>query len=268
MPILVSDPRATQPAKSAVMVSRRVAHRSLHIESKEGHPYPEDHFASRTQCSSRMRWFCTYGSVRARQVTTTATAKTHSGVAESMRAISVVRLCAVKADIQAINHTKGCWSVLRKKSERGFGRVIPLTASATVFVRNPLGAPPFSMASATSPPLLAKRWTALAIELKELDNILGPLTQHTPRLREQFGVGAKLAATLISVVGDNPERLKSNQRLPASRGVRPLPASSGKTVLHCLNRGGDESANNALWATTMVCMEVSTNPSVSGMQSH
>ena len=34
----------------------------------------------------------------------------------------------------------------------------------------------------------------------------------------------------------------------------PIPASSGKTVRHRLNRGGDRSANNALWTIAMVRM--------------
>lgn len=37
-------------------------------------------------------------------------------------------------------------------------------------------------------------------------------------------------------------------------GVNPLPASSGKTVRHRLNRGGDRQANNALWTIAMVRM--------------
>ncbi|MFT4564999.1 MAG: transposase [Gammaproteobacteria bacterium] len=37
-------------------------------------------------------------------------------------------------------------------------------------------------------------------------------------------------------------------------GVNPLPASSGKTVRHRLNRGGSRAANNALWAIAMVRM--------------
>jgi transposase len=102
---------------------------------------------------------------------------------------------------------------------------------------------------------LAKRWTALAAELKELDAMLDLLTQqHAHRLRDQFGVGPQSAATLISVAGDNPERLKSESALAALCGVSPLPASSGKTVRHRLNRGGNRSANNALWTIVMVRM--------------
>ncbi len=37
-------------------------------------------------------------------------------------------------------------------------------------------------------------------------------------------------------------------------GVAPLPASSGKTNRHRLNRGGDRIANNALWRIVLVRM--------------
>jgi len=56
------------------------------------------------------------------------------------------------------------------------------------------------------------------------------------------------------VAGDNPERLKSEAALAALCGTSPLQASSGKTVRHRLNRGGNRSANNALWTIAMVRM--------------
>jgi len=103
--------------------------------------------------------------------------------------------------------------------------------------------------------MLAKRWLMLAEELEELDAMLERLTsQHAKRLRQQFGVGPHTAAVLIAVAGDNPERLRSEAALAALCGASPLQASSGKTVRHRLNRGGDRSANNALWTIAMVRM--------------
>lgn len=48
--------------------------------------------------------------------------------------------------------------------------------------------------------------------------------------------------------------LKNEAALAAFYGVSPLQASSGKTVRHRLNRGGDRAANNALWTIAMVRM--------------
>ena len=79
---------------------------------------------------------------------------------------------------------------------------------------------------------------ALAAELKELDAALEQLTtQFAPHLREQFGVGSQTAAMLSAVAGEHPERLRSKAALAARCGVNPLPASSGKTIRHRLNRG-------------------------------
>ena len=42
------------------------------------------------------------------------------------------------------------------------------------------------------------------------------------------------------------ERLRSEASFAALCGVSPVPASSGKTIRHRLNRGGDRAANSAL----------------------
>lgn len=110
-------------------------------------------------------------------------------------------------------------------------------------------------ALATALRLLGKRWLVLTKEISELDKALEHLTrEHAVRLRGQFGIGPQTAAVLLAVAGDNPERLKNEAALAALCGVSPLQASSGKTVRHRLNRGGDRAANNALWTIAMVRM--------------
>jgi transposase len=90
--------------------------------------------------------------------------------------------------------------------------------------------------------LLAKRWTVLAAELKLLDQELDRLTKaYCARLRNRMGVGPYCAAILVTAAGDNPDRLKSEASLAALCGGSPLPASSGKTVRHQLNRGQSNS---------------------------
>ncbi|WP_420359811.1 transposase [Aeromonas veronii] len=78
--------------------------------------------------------------------------------------------------------------------------------------------------------------------------------QHARRLLEQFGVGLQTATVLLSTAGDNPERLRNAASLTIFCGVNPLPTSSGKTVRHRLNRGGNRAANNALWTIAMIRM--------------
>ncbi|MDQ0627139.1 IS110 family transposase [Paraburkholderia graminis] len=185
----------------------------------------------------------------------TAIPKEQSGVAEAMRAISVARRSAVKAKTQAINQLRA----LLVSAPQDIRERLLKTKTAQCIVScarlRSLGATPVLQALTATLRLLAKRWIALDEELKALDAMLESLTtQHARRLRERFGVGPQTAAVLIAVAGDNPERLKSEAALAALCGTSPLQASSGKTVRHRLNRGGDRSANNALWTIAMVRM--------------
>jgi len=64
-----------------------------------------------------------------------------------------------------------------------------------------------------------------------------------PALLEEVGVGPISAAKLLVC---DPGRFKSEAAFARCNGTAPIPASSGKTVRHRLNRGGDRQANNAI----------------------
>jgi transposase len=82
---------------------------------------------------------------------------------------------------------------------------------------------------------------------------LDRLTQErAPELRAAFGVGPDTAAELLIVAGDNPRRVRSEAAFAALCGVAPLPASSGQTTRHRLNRGGHRHANAALYRVVIV----------------
>ncbi len=185
----------------------------------------------------------------------TAIPKAQTGAAEAMRTISVARRSAVKAKTQTINQLRAILvSAPQEIRERLLKTKAEQCVAACARLRQ-LGETPLLQTLTTTLRLLAKRWLTLTAELKELDASLDQLTsQFAPHLREQFGVGPQTAAMLIAVAGDNPERLRSEAALAALCGVNPLPASSGKTVRHRLNRGGDRQANNALWTFAMVRM--------------
>lgn len=185
----------------------------------------------------------------------TAIPKSQSGAAEAMRTISVARRSAVKAKTQAINQLRALLVSAPQDIRERLWRTKPeQCVAACVRIRN-LGDTTLLQTLTSTLRLLAKRWLMLAAELKELDATLDHLTSRSAkRLREQFGVGPQTAATLIAVAGDNPDRLHSEAALAALCGASPLQASSGKTTRHRLNRGGDRSANNALWTIAMVRM--------------
>jgi transposase len=107
---------------------------------------------------------------------------------------------------------------------------------------------------------LARRHAALTEEISDLDTLLQPLVeQANPRLLQVHGVGPEVAAQLLTTAGDNPQRLRSDAAFAMLCGAAPLPASSGKTNRHRLNRGGDRQANNALWRIALCRMK--THPS-------
>ena len=55
------------------------------------------------------------------------------------------------------------------------------------------------------------------------------------------------APALVVAAGDNPGRLKGEAAFSMMCGASPIPASSGKTERHRLNRGGNRQANWALY---------------------
>lgn len=185
----------------------------------------------------------------------TAIPKLQSGVAEAMRTVSVARRSAVKAKTQAINQLRSLLVSAPQEIRERLWRTKPNECvNACARIRS-LGNTALLQTLTSTLKLLAKRWLMLAAELKELDDALESLTSRSAkRLRQQFGVGPQTAATLMAVAGDNPERLRSEAALAALCGASPLQASSGKTTRHRLNRGGDRSANNALWTIAMVRM--------------
>lgn len=72
-----------------------------------------------------------------------------------------------------------------------------------------------------------------------------------PALLALQGVGPEVAGQLLTTAGDNPDRLRSEAALAHLCGVAPIPASSGRTHRHRLNRGGDRAANNELYTIVM-----------------
>ena len=94
---------------------------------------------------------------------------------------------------------------------------------------------------------LARRILELGDEIAALDELIKPLvTALAPQLLARVGIGIEVAGQLLVTAGDNPDRLRSEASFAMLCGVAPLPASSGMTRRHRLNRGGDRQANSAL----------------------
>jgi transposase len=86
------------------------------------------------------------------------------------------------------------------------------------------------------------------------DLIVPLVTARAPGLLGLYGVGHDTAALLLIAAGDHPERLRSEAAWAHMCAVAPIPASSGKTRRHRLNRGGNREANHALWPIVITRM--------------
>ncbi|MGN8159571.1 IS110 family transposase [Salinisphaera sp. RV14] len=94
---------------------------------------------------------------------------------------------------------------------------------------------------------LARRYIELDDEIADYDAMIKMLVDElAPDLIARRAIGYNSASQLLITAGDNPERLRSEASFAALCGVSPIPASSGKTHRHRLNRGGDRAANSAL----------------------
>ena len=71
------------------------------------------------------------------------------------------------------------------------------------------------------------------------------VTTHAQALLAMPGVGAVTAAVVLTV-WSHPGRIRSEAALAQIAGTCPIPASSGKTIRHRLNRGGDRQLNKAI----------------------
>jgi transposase len=95
---------------------------------------------------------------------------------------------------------------------------------------------------------LGRRMEFPGAQIERLADLIVPLvTVRAPRLLSLYCVGPDTAALLLIAAGDRPERLHSEAAWARMCAVAPVPASSGKTRRHRLNRGGNREAGHALW---------------------
>ncbi|KQN53593.1 transposase [Serratia sp. Leaf51] len=186
---------------------------------------------------------------------TKAVPKLQSGACEALRIISVARRSAVKAKTQAINQLRALLVSAPQDIRDMMWKSKPHECVTACMSFESAEKSPLFLALCCTLRSLTKRWLALAEELTQLDELLDNLIQeYAGSLRRPFGVGPQTAAILLAVAGENPERLKNEAALTSLCGVNPLPASSGKTIRHRLNRGGSREVHNALWTIALVRM--------------
>ena len=182
-----------------------------------------------------------------------ATPKSGEGEVEMIRMFKSTKDSAVKARTQAINQMK---ALVVTAPARLREHLTGLTAAALVTrsksfrpgrMEGPTAAAKYALRS------LARRYRQLGNEIKDLEAEIQRLTRTAaPALVDGFGIGPDTAATLLIAAGSNPDRLHSEAAFASLCGVNPIPASSGKTNRHRLNRGGLRQANAALHRIVVV----------------
>ena len=183
----------------------------------------------------------------------TGTQKAGDGRVEMIRMLKIARDSAVKARTQSLNQIRALLVTAPaelRESLAGLtvGRLLDRCAA---FRPGVLDSP--TAVARHSLRLLARRNLQLRTEARELQvAIRGQILSTAPELLESFGVGPDGAATFLLTAGDNPGRLRSEAAFAALCGSSPIPASSGKTTRHRLNRGGDRQANAALHRVVVV----------------
>jgi transposase len=186
----------------------------------------------------------------------TALAKTQTGACEMIRHIKTARDSAVKSRSQAmitlktliinvpaelrdaLDLIKGPITLIRHIAALRPGKVTTTTASAKAAMR-----------------AIARRWLNLHEEIQahgqELERMV---SEKAPSLMSSHGISTMTAAEMLILIGDNPERIKSEAAPAKLCGVCPIPASSGKTIRMRLNRGGNRQANAALYRIAITRM--------------
>jgi transposase len=183
------------------------------------------------------------------------TPKTREGQVEMIRVLRVARRGALKARVAAAEQLHGVLSSAPEDLRAPLlGRKTKTLVELCAAMR-PGSLTSTTAATKTTLRTLARRWQQLQAELDQLDGQLQMLVAAAaPTLVALPGIGVDTAGQLLVTAGDNPQRLRSEAAFAHLCGVSPIPASSGRTDRHRLNRGGDRRANNALWRIALVRM--------------
>jgi transposase len=173
-----------------------------------------------------------------------------------IRQLKVVRDTAVKSRTQAMVTLKTLIVTAPADLREQLDRV----ADRVALVRYLTGLRPGPLTSTTASTkaalkALARRWLMLDAEIKEHDAALDALMDTCASgLKATFGIATGTVAEMLILVGDNPERIRSEAAFAKLCGVCPVPASSGKTTRHRLNQGGNRKAKAALYRVVITRM--------------
>ena len=165
---------------------------------------------------------------------------------QALRALLVTREGAVSACTAALNELRALIVTAPPELRERLQRLSETALLEACLRLRPAGNDSERAALALALRSLAARVRQLRAEAKTLERELSRRTQSlAPELRDRPGVGPITAAALL-VAWSYPGRLRNEAAFARLAGVAPIPASSGKTTRHRLDRGGDRRLNRAL----------------------
>jgi transposase len=185
--------------------------------------------------------------------TRTIVPKAGDGIVEAIRTLRVTRRSAVKARTQTINQLKALLVTAPTEIREPLAGLTTAVLIPACLAQRPTGSVA-DPAQAVRLVLrrLARRYQFLTTEIRLADaELRGLVTTAAPGMLTRLGVGVEVTGQLLTTVGDNPDRMRSEAAFAHLCGVAPIPASSGKTRRHRLNRGGDRAANNAVYTVVL-----------------
>jgi transposase len=176
--------------------------------------------------------------------------KQTGGNVEAIRQLAVTRDSAVKARSAAFNQLENLIitapdelraELKRRKTLRGKATLCLKLRPDMRRLREPAQAAKLALRS------LARRVRHLDLEISQLECQLDHLSRTAaPRTTRLLGVGTVHTSRLLITAGQNIDRLKSEAAFARICAAAPIPASSGRTIRHRLDRGGDRQANKTL----------------------
>jgi transposase len=165
---------------------------------------------------------------------------------QALRALLISRESAVLARSQALNELRALLvtapPAIRERLQR-LSRGALIDTCARLRAGRP-GTERAALALALRS--LARRIRHLQADTHELEHeLMLRLQTLAPILLTQPGIGPISAAQLL-VAWSQPGRIRSEAAFARLAGTAPIPASTGKTIRHRLDRGGDRQLNRAL----------------------
>ena len=176
-------------------------------------------------------------------------AKTADGNVEAIRVLLIAHRSGRDTRTKCLNQLRHLgFCAPDELRERFRGSTVAALARDAAALRPNGNGDPVLYATKLAMQTLGRRVVDIDADCARLHGELADLVKATaPSLLDLPGVGVRTAALLLVAAGDNAERIGSEAAFAHLCGVAPIHASSGKTVRHRLNRGGNRQANHALW---------------------